>query len=185
MVDRGCGEGLRLVDSSTGVAKAGILGEETVCQGLPDLRDALLGSGDAVAVGGPCCIRLRSLCESLAAPRLKEPGVSGSIGLDAASPCDSEDVRPVAACAMMSRMSLRGPGNGVRLQGCPELGGVLPLMRGDFGVRGVAIPVTDDCGRSFGEGSTLPLESNHTSSSGLEAIGSRPRGLDMGLIDGD
>ena len=87
---------------------------------------------------------------------------------------------------MMSRISVLGPGNGVNVQGAMlVLGGVLPPNAGDLGVRGVAVLGVEVCGPSLGEGSTLPFESNHTSSGGLDAMGSRPRGLCMGLIEGD
>ena len=144
------------------------------------------GAGTGSGESADCCIRLRSFCDIFAAPSVNELGIAGNGGREAASSCDRDDVRPVEACAMISRRSVLGPGKGVRVQGAtPVLGGVLPPNAGDFGVRGVAAPDVETCGPSFGDGSTLPFESNHTSAGGLDATGSRPRGLVIGRMAGD
>jgi hypothetical protein len=102
-------------------------------------------------------------------------------------PCDSDEVRPDDACAMMSfRPVFDGPAKGVAVHVNPALDGVLPPIWGDFGVRGVIAPGVDDCcGRRVGDVMDLPLASSHPSSIGdSEGIGPS-FGVDIGLIAGE
>lgn len=88
---------------------------------------------------------------------------------------------------MMSfRPVLDDPASGVAVHGTPPLGGVLPLSKGDFGVRGVIEPgIEDCCGLRTGDAIALPRESSHPSSAGEPAGIESSLGVDMGLIAGE
>ena len=82
-----------------------------------------------------------------------------------AKPEVNEEVRVVAACAMISFIADLDD-KGVRLHGFEgSMTCDLPAISGDPGVLGVTDPDTAACGASLGDGSALPLLSNHESSS--------------------
>jgi hypothetical protein len=148
---------------------------EMVCHGEPRavlaLTCASFSLADDCALAACCCcsIFLRSFCDNLGAGRLEGdgPALSAAAFCDS-MPCESDEVRPDDACAMISFSPvLEEPAKGVAVHGSPVLDGVLPASGGDFGVRGVIAPgVEDCCGRGLGEVTDLPLESSQPSSIG-------------------